>query len=195
MFPSKERGSRLTPLWAQQPSEAAAVTQLLVHQDDLVLTGRGLRFQGRYYPCVIGRGGRTRDKKEGDGATPVGMMQIVDMYYRPDRLQPPNGWAKPIRPGDLWSDDPERADYNLPVRFPYDGSHEVMRRGDPLYDLVCVMDWNYPDAKPGKGSCIFMHQWRRAGYPTAGCLALRRDHLFSIATQIDPGTRVIIPAS
>ncbi len=160
---------------------------------DMVLTRQGLRFQGLVYPCVIGRGGLTQDKREGDLATPVGVHRIVEMHYRPDRLAPPNDWAQPIWPGDLWSDDATLEDYNLPVRAPYAGSHEVMRRGDPLYDLVFVTDWNYPDAVPGKGSCIFMHQWRRPGYPTAGCVALRRDDLYWIATQVVPGTRLIVP--
>ncbi|MEO0751806.1 MAG: L,D-transpeptidase family protein, partial [Pseudomonadota bacterium] len=140
---------------------------------DLVLTPRGLRWRGRVFPCVIGRGGLCADKKEGDGATPVGTHAIVALHYRPDRLARPNAWATPIRPGDLWSDDPRRPDYNHPIRTPYKGSHERMRRADPMYDLVLITDWNYPRATPGRGSCIFMHQWRRPGHPTAGCIALR----------------------
>ena len=160
--------------------------------NDMVLTPRGLRFRSSLYPCVIGRGGITADKREGDGATPRGVHQIVAMYYRPDRLRAPNGWAVPIRPGDLWSDDPDCLDYNHLVRTPYPGSHEVMRRGDPLYDLVFVTDWNYPNAIPGDGSCIFMHQYRRRGYPTAGCVALRRDHLYRLAQKITPNTRLVV---
>ena len=126
----------------------------------MVVTPLGVRFRGQIYPCVIGRGGLRRNKREGDGGTPLGAHLIVDLYYRPDRLPPPNAWAKPIRPGDLWSDDPARAEYNHLVRRPYSGSHEVMRRADPMYDLVLITDWNYPRATPGQGSCIFLHQWR-----------------------------------
>ncbi|MEM7732083.1 MAG: L,D-transpeptidase family protein [Pseudomonadota bacterium] len=161
--------------------------------NDLVLTPRGLRFRGVLYPCVIGRGGLSEDKCEGDGATPVGVHRIVEVHYRPDRLARPNLSAVPISPGDLWSDDAGRDDYNMPVRAPYAGSHEVMRRADPMYDLVLVTDWNYPDAQAGRGSCIFMHQWRRPGFPTAGCVALRRDHLRQIAARILPGHRLIVP--
>ncbi len=159
----------------------------------LVLTPRGLRFGGLLYPCVIGRGGVSTDKREGDGATPVGVHRIVEMHYRPDRTTRPNGWAKAIRPGDLWSDDPARADYNHPVRAPHAGSHEVMRRADPMYDLVLVTDWNYPNARAGLGSCIFVHQWRRPGYPTAGCVGLRRDHLHEISRRLLPGDLLIVP--
>src|SRR6056297_2518310 len=103
---------------------------------DMVLTPRGLRFRGQVYPCTIGRGGIRSDKREGDGATPVGTHSIVGMLYRPDRMAKPADWAVPIRPGDLWSDDPKDEDYNLMVSAPYAPSHEVLRRADPLYDLI-----------------------------------------------------------
>lgn len=159
---------------------------------DLVLTPTGLRFRGCRYPCTIGRGGTRRDKREGDGATPLGIHHITAMLYRPDRMARPAPWATPIRPGDLWSDDAGQPDYNLMVRAPYFHSHEALRRADPLYDLVLVTDWNWPDATPGHGSCIFIHQWRRPGFPTEGCIAFRRDHLRRIARSILPGTRVIV---
>ncbi|SEM00511.1 L,D-transpeptidase catalytic domain [Roseovarius azorensis] len=160
--------------------------------DDLVLTPLGLRFRGQLYPCTIGRGGLTLGKHEGDGATPVGTHRIVGMLYRPDRMARPADWALPIRPGDLWSDDPADEDYNMMVRAPYGPSHERLRRADPLYDLILVTDWNWPHAVRGRGSCIFIHQWRRPGYPTAGCIALRRDHLRGIAAAITCRTRLIV---
>lgn len=159
---------------------------------DMLLTRVGLRFQGRCYPCTIGRGGLAMDKREGDGATPRGAHRIVGMLYRPDRMARPADWALPIRPGDLWSDDPGDEDYNLMVRAPYGHSHEALRRGDPLYDLVIVTDWNWPRAERGRGSCIFIHRWRRPGYPTAGCIGLRPDHLRLIAAAIRYETRLIV---
>ncbi|WP_353394055.1 L,D-transpeptidase family protein [Ruegeria sp. HU-ET01832] len=160
---------------------------------DLVLTPRGIRFAGRMFPCSIGKGGRSRTKREGDGATPTGEHQIVGMLYRPDRISPPTAWAIPIGPRDLWSDDVCDARYNQMVSAPYACSHEKLRRSDPLYDLVLLTDWNWPNAIPGQGSAIFLHQWRRPGYPTEGCVAFRRDHLHWIAAHVQPGTRLIIP--
>lgn len=159
---------------------------------DIVVGRHGLRFLGRRFPCAIGRGGMTRDKREGDGATPVGTHRIVGMLYRPDRLARPADWAVPIRPGDLWSDDPADEDYNLMVRAPYAHSHEVLRRADPLYDLILITDWNWPYARRGHGSAIFVHSWRSPRYPTAGCVALRRDHLLWIAPRIRYETRLVI---
>ena len=78
------------------------------------------------------------------------------------------------------------------VRAPHSFSHEALRRADPLYDLVILTDWNWPYSVPGRGSAIFIHQWRRPGYPTEGCIALRRDHLQWIAPRITYGTRLIV---
>lgn len=153
----------------------------------------GVRFLGRRFPMTIGRGGIRRNKAEGDGATPVGIHRIVGCLYRPDRIARPNTWAVPIRSGDLWSDDPWHQDYNLMVRAPYPHSHEVLRRADRLYDLVLLTDWNWPHAIKGRGSAIFLHRWRRPGYPTEGCIAFRPDHLAWIAGRITYGTRLITP--
>lgn len=160
---------------------------------DLVLTPGGLRFAGRLWPCTIGRGGIRADKREGDGATPRGTHAITGMLYRPDRMARPTPWARPILPGDLWSDDPTAPEYNHATRAPYDPSHERLRRADPLYDLVLLTNWNWPDAQPGRGSAIFIHQWRRPGFPTEGCVALSRANLHAIARRITPATRLIVP--
>jgi len=161
--------------------------------DDLVLTPRGLRFQGVTYPCTLGRSGVTARKREGDGATPRGIHRLVGMLYRPDRMARPADWALPIGPGDLWSDDPTDQDYNMMVRAPYPHSHETLRRADPLYDLVILTDWNWPYAVKGRGSAIFIHQYRGPQAPTEGCIGLARKHLRSIAPKITFQTRLIIP--
>lgn len=159
----------------------------------MVLTPQGLRFQGRLWPCTIGKGGVSGRKREGDGATPRGVHRIVGMLYRPDRIARPADWARPIGPCDLWSDDPNDADYNMMVRAPYAPSHEKLRRADPLYDLVILTDWNWPYTVRGRGSAIFIHQYRRPGYPTEGCVALSRAHLRQIAARIRYRTRLIVP--
>ena len=159
----------------------------------MVLRPAGLWFQGRRVPCTIGRGGVARRKREGDGATPAGTHRIVGLLYRPDRVAAPTDWAVPIRPGDLWCDDPGHPDYNLMVRAPFAGSAEALWRADRLYDLVLVTDWNWPVAEPGRGSAIFLHRWRRPGAPTEGCVAFDPGVLAWIARRITPWTRLIVP--
>jgi L,D-peptidoglycan transpeptidase YkuD (ErfK/YbiS/YcfS/YnhG family) len=157
---------------------------------DMVLTPRGIRLLGRTIPAAIGRGGLTNAKREGDGATPRGLHHITGLLFRPDRMARPAPWARPIRIGDLWSDDVRDPDYNHPVRAPHPYGHERLRRADPLYDMVLLTDWNWPDAVPGRGSAIFLHVWRKPRHPTEGCIAFRRDHLDWIVRHIGPGARL-----
>ncbi|WP_114965271.1 L,D-transpeptidase family protein [Alkalilacustris brevis] len=159
---------------------------------DLVVTRWGCRFRGRVFPCSIGRGGFAANKREGDGATPLGVHRITGLLYRADRVAGMPGWAQPIGPRDLWSDDPGDSAYNQPVRAPYPCSAERLRRADPLYDMVLLTSWNWPDPQPGRGSAIFLHVWRGPRVPTAGCVALRRDHLRWIIAHISPGARVVV---
>ena len=142
--------------------------------------------------ATCGWGGVIDNKREGDGATPRGAHSIVGLYYRPDRIFCPSPWAKPILPGDLWCDDPQHKAYNSFCRAPLVASSEALRRSDPQYDLIIITDWNWPQAVPGLGSAIFMHQWRRPGAPTAGCIAMARQSLVWLATSLMPETRLIV---
>ena len=162
---------------------------------DLTLTPLGLRVGNKLLPCVIGKNGISKLKKEGDGKTPTGSHQIVGMLYRPDRMARPRKWALPIRPRDIWSDDVKDPNYNLMGTSPSNYSHERLFRPDHLYDLVIITNWNWPYAVKGRGSAIFLHSWRRRGYPTEGCVAVSNDHLIKIAKYITYGSRLIIPVN
>ncbi len=162
---------------------------------DIVVTPSGIRFMGRTLPCSLGRTGVTDNKREGDGATPSGIHHVIGLLYRADRVSANAlpAWARPIGLEDRWCDASGHPDYNHLTRRPFGKSAERLRRADPLYDIILPLDWNWPDAVPGKGSAIFIHQWRRPGYPTAGCLAFARSDLFFVARNAAPGTRVIVP--
>ncbi|MCC5989687.1 MAG: L,D-transpeptidase family protein [Pararhodobacter sp.] len=149
---------------------------------------------GRAFPCAIGRTGITGAKREGDGATPAGAHRITGLLYRPERIArhrlPP--CAQPIRPGDLWCDDPQSPRYNLLTTAPLVASHENLRRADPLYDIVLTTSWNWPHPRPGLGSAIFIHIWRAPRHPTAGCVAFERAALLWIVNRLAPGSRLIV---
>ena len=55
-----------------------------------------------------------------------------------------------------------------PVLRPHRFRHEALRRSDPMYDLVAVLDWNRHPAVTGRGSAIFLHVWRRAAASDRG---------------------------
>jgi L,D-peptidoglycan transpeptidase YkuD (ErfK/YbiS/YcfS/YnhG family) len=165
-----------------------------MRRGDLVVTRHGARFLGRTFPCATGRGGITRDKREGDGSPPAGAHRIVALLYRPDRVARRRlpGWAEPIGPRDLWSDDPADPAYNHRVRAPHAFGHERLRRADPLYDVILVTDWNWPAAEPGRGSAIFVHTWHAPRVPTAGCVAFARGDLLWIARRLEDESRLIV---
>ena len=158
----------------------------------MVYSAGRLRHLGQYIAATCGRTGITDHKREGDGATPRGVHSIVGLFYRPDRVAARSDWAQPIYPGDLWCDDPQHPAYNLLCRAPLSAGHEHMWRADPQYDLALITDWNWPVATPGRGSAIFMHQWRRPGAPTAGCIAMARRDLNWLVARVRRGSRLII---
>lgn len=167
---------------------------MIPRRADMVVTRWGARFMGRRFPVAIGRGGLTTDKHEGDGATPVGLWRLMQGGYRADRCPAPDGPVpmQAIGPSDLWSNDPGDPAYNHAVRAPYAPSHERLARADGLYDIVLVTDWNWPQTIPGKGSAIFVHVWRGPRKPTAGCLALREDHLRWVLARWTPRSRILV---
>lgn len=168
---------------------------MIAQFDDLVVTRWGARFQGRRYPCAIGRGGIGVKQGEGDGITPLGTYRLGGVGYRSDRIgfDAPALDCWPIGLCDIWSDDPRDPDYNQGItarghRF----SHERLRRADPLYDIFAIVDYNWPDSVAGKGSAIFLHKWRKPRHPTEGCIAFAEDDLVAILAGWTARSRLII---
>ncbi|SCC81554.1 L,D-transpeptidase family protein [Saliniramus fredricksonii] len=151
---------------------------------------------GRVLPCAIGKGGMTRRKREGDGATPIGDFPLLALFFRPDRRppRPHTGLpARAIRPHDGWCDDPGDPRYNQLICLPSRAGHERMWREDGLYDLVVDIGWNrMPRPLRGRGSAIFMHAARPGFPPTEGCVALALPALRRLLARIGPRTRLVI---
>ncbi len=151
----------------------------------IVASDHLLSFAGRSYRASVGRGGRRADKREGDGATPVGLLPLRQVLYRPDRLAAPEA-AVPVRalaPDDGWCDAPAHADYNRLIRLPIGASAEALWRDDAIYDIIGVLGWNDAPVTPGLGSAIFLHLARDDHAPTDGCVALARDDLLSVLAR------------
>jgi L,D-peptidoglycan transpeptidase YkuD (ErfK/YbiS/YcfS/YnhG family) len=129
--------------------------------------------------CALGRGGVTRIKREGDGATPAGRYRLLRLIVRRDRLPgPPSPLpARAMRSDDAWCEDPTHGRYNTSVRAPSPAAQDHMWRADHLYDIVGLLDWNFTPRVRGRGSAIFLHLARPGLTPTAGCIALRGPEL------------------
>jgi L,D-peptidoglycan transpeptidase YkuD (ErfK/YbiS/YcfS/YnhG family) len=131
------------------------------------------------FRAALGRGGMRAAKREGDGATPTGLLPLRTILYRPDRGPTPV-CAVPVEamsPHDGWCDESTHPAYNHRVRLPINASAEPLWRDDPIYDIVGVLGWNDTPVRPGLGSAIFLHLAREDFAPTDGCVALRLDDL------------------
>jgi L,D-peptidoglycan transpeptidase YkuD (ErfK/YbiS/YcfS/YnhG family) len=88
--------------------------------------------------------------------------------------------ARPLRPSDGWCDEPRDRNYNRFVRHPYPASAERLWRQDCLYDLIVILAHNFRPRLRGGGSAIFLHVASPGYSPTAGCVALQRNHLMAL---------------
>ena len=71
---------------------------------------------GRPYPARVGRNGIRKNRREGDGTTPIGTFRIGRVMYGNE----PNPGVKfryqRLRCGDWWNEDPSSPTYNTLVR-------------------------------------------------------------------------------
>jgi L,D-peptidoglycan transpeptidase YkuD (ErfK/YbiS/YcfS/YnhG family) len=141
-----------------------------VPEQGLMNVGAGVVF-----PCALGRGGISVDKREGDGATPLGAMRLLTGYLRERRFGQRSVLPLARITANLgWCEVPDDRNYNRPVPIPYGASHETMLRPDGLYDACIVLDWNIRPRRRGRGSAVFLHLARPGFTPTAGCVAVSR---------------------
>jgi L,D-peptidoglycan transpeptidase YkuD (ErfK/YbiS/YcfS/YnhG family) len=151
-----------------------------------------VKLGGLALPCALGRAGRRPLKREGDGATPIGRWRMLQVLYRPDReRRPVTGLAvRQIRRNDGWCDAPDDRNYNRQVCHPYPASAEQLWRTDGLYDIVVVLSHNIRPRLRGGGSAIFMHVASPGYTPTAGCIALKREHLRRLLAPLRAGAAI-----
>jgi len=150
-----------------------------------------LRWPGGQARCALGKSGvtPTESKREGDGATPLGVWPMRQVFWREDRLARP-ATGLPIDaliPEAGWCDDPSSPLYNFPVALPFPLSHEKLWREDDVYDLIVALGYNDDPILPGRGSAIFLHVARPDYSPTEGCVACARDDLLVLLAAAKPG--------
>lgn len=165
--------------------------------DTLTLTSATtLQWLDKTYDCRTGRGGIRSKKVEGDGATPIGIFPIRQVFYRPDRVRPfaCDLETVSLTPVDGWCDDPTDPHYNHFIRTPYPTSHEVLWREDHVYDIILVIGYNDSPVVSPKGSAIFIHIMNENQTPTDGCIALERPDLIDLLAEITPTTQLVVPA-
>jgi L,D-peptidoglycan transpeptidase YkuD (ErfK/YbiS/YcfS/YnhG family) len=153
-----------------------------------------LTHRNRLYRCALGRGGLKANKREGDGATPIGQFFVRELLYRRDRIAIPTTGlvARVIQPDFGWSDDLADPAYNREVHRPHQYGHESLFREDNLYDLIVPLGYNDNPPVTGLGSAIFLHVARDGYTPTEGCVALALVDLLRVLIDLKVGDSVVI---
>ena len=144
--------------------------------------------------CALGCAGSRLQKREGDGASPIGTWMLRHAYFRSGRLpRPRTGLSlKMIRRDDGWCDASQNRNYNRPVSHPYPSSAEHLWREDGLYDLIVVLGYNDAPRVRGRGSAIFLHCAQPDFEPTHGCIALARRDLVRLMARLNAQTKIRI---
>jgi L,D-peptidoglycan transpeptidase YkuD (ErfK/YbiS/YcfS/YnhG family) len=168
-----------------------------VNETELIASASGqLRTNGLVYDCTLGRTGTVNadEKREGDGASPLGRWRLKRVFYRSDRLARPktNLPTVPLRANDGWCDAVDHPLYNRPISRPFAASHEALWRDDHAYDLIVEVAHNDAPVVPGLGSAIFMHVSHDDERATAGCVALAASDLLAILEQATTDTFLVI---
>ncbi len=148
----------------------------------------------RYAKVALGRSGIKANKREGDGATPVGRYRLVRLWWRPDRLPRPRTLlpVRPITVLDGWCEDPSDRRYNRAIRVSPGQPGDRLWRSDALYDLIIEIDHNTRPRVSGRGSAVFIHVARAALAPTAGCISLPANTLKQLIARLGPRTTITI---
>ena len=155
----------------------------------------------RSFPVVVGRSGvaggsifsdsdTVAFKREGDGKSPAGRFPLTLVFgtaVKPEKLTFPY-----IRVDSQTEcvDDVNSTHYNKIVgrhqvgNFDWKSSEKMLEIGPP-YELGVFVAYNSYPVVRGNGSCIFLHIWKDASTPTAGCTAMERTNLERIVGWLD----------
>lgn len=132
-------------------------------------------------------------KREGDGKTPSGVYPLEFAFgYSPGIHTKMNYFQ--ATGDDVWVDDVNSVDYNHWVKRGRTSanSFEDMRRNDDMYKYGIVIGYNRNPVVKGSGSAIFLHIWRGKGKSTAGCIAMREEHILAILDWLYPSQKPLV---
>jgi len=155
----------------------------------------GFLLFGNYkLKCSLGKSGIKTFKKEGDFATPKGIYNLGNLYYRKDRNNKFKCRLKkiPIKKNMGWCDDEKSQKYNSLIYFPFKYSAEKLCKKDNTYDLLINIKYNQNPSIKGKGSAIFLHLINKKFKSTKGCISILKKDFLKILPKITKKTKILI---
>jgi D-alanyl-D-alanine dipeptidase/L,D-peptidoglycan transpeptidase YkuD (ErfK/YbiS/YcfS/YnhG family) len=141
----------------------------------------------------FGKSGIKKDKREGDGTTPLGVFgfgKAFGIAENPGASMP----YTQVSSFDVWVDDPASKYYNQWARTDFPDadwkSAEHLAKFDVAYKYAITINYNMTPVVPGKGSAIFLHT--ATGRPTVGCVAVPEAAMVFFLNFIGQDTRIVI---
>jgi L,D-peptidoglycan transpeptidase YkuD (ErfK/YbiS/YcfS/YnhG family) len=141
----------------------------------------------------VGVHGVRLHKREGDGATPLGIFELYSTVYGTAPNPGVHLRYRRLRCGDWWDEDVSSPAYNsfqqvgCGVTPPFaNGVSEPLWLSPTAYASFAVIGYN-TGRVPGLGSAIFLHA--SVGLATTGCVVLRRDLLDRVLDWLEPALR------
>lgn len=140
-------------------------------------------------------------KREGDGRAPAGVFHLQSLFgYALPSDPAVHTLRLPYRPATATLecvDDSRSGHYNTlidrtQINRPDWTSSESLLRPDELYRWGIVVGHNPPPARPGAGSCIFLHRWAAPDIPTSGCTAMAAESLQDLLPWLDPAKHPLL---
>tara|TARA_B100002051_G_C16711665_1_gene626979 strand:- start:843 stop:1331 length:489 start_codon:yes stop_codon:yes gene_type:complete len=153
-----------------------------------------LYFKDYKIKCAIGKRGLAKKKIEGDLRTPRGKYKFLMLLYRKDRIKKLVSKIKKImiKKNMGWCDDSNSTYYNRMINFPFKASAEKLYLKKSIYDLILVLNYNYSPVKKNRGSAIFLHVASKNYSSTKGCIAIKKEDLIKLLSQINKKTFIYI---
>lgn len=144
--------------------------------------------------AYIGKNGITKNKKEGDGKTPLGRFELGRILGTHTKINNRNSLEyQKINKNMYWIDDSKSKYYNQLVdisKVEKDwNSAEHLIDYTIQYEYLIEIKTN-PNNIPGMGSAIFLHCSNNKA--TEGCVAVSRDIMEKILENIDKNTKIEI---
>ena len=153
-----------------------------------------LKYKNLKFRCALGKGGIKQKEREGDFITPRGKFKLTKIYYRSDRVKKINSILKKIKikKNMGWCDDVNSDYYNKQIKINKKIGHEKLHREDNVYDIIVVLNYNLNPIIKGKGSAIFLNVAKKNYNKTQGCIALKKNELLYLVSQIKKNTQIRI---